>query len=231
MAVAAPRATKLATYGIIGALVAWILSRVRKAPAVAPVSILDRRQFATLSEAAAPHTSTRSADKVYAVVLHQMGFSRGSDASRYDKVTAHYKILPDGTIVFSHDWTTRLPHANKFNAGSIGVEFAGNLPSRPGSTETRHFYKPEKFGQDQLTPQQIAAGRSLLTMLSREGITHVLAHRQSSGSRGNDPGPDIWVNVGQWAVRQLGLKDGGPGYAIDSGRAIPDRWRTGAVQA
>jgi hypothetical protein len=218
-------------YGIVGTFLGWLLTRARKGPVVAPVQLLDRRQFAVLSDKAAPHTSTRSADKVYAVVLHQMGFSRGDDPSRYDKVTAHYKILPDGTVVFSHDWTTRLPHGNGFNSGSIGVEFAGNLPSRPGSTDPAHFYKPEKFGQDQLTPQQIASGRSLLTTLSRQGITHVLAHRQSSGSRGNDPGPDVWTNVGQWAVRQLGLKDGGPGYAIGSGRPIPDDWRSGPAQA
>ena len=58
------------------------------------------------------------------------------------------------------------------------------------------------------------------------GLTHVLAHRQSSGTRENDPGPDIWFDVGQWAVNTLGLKDGGPGFKIDTGNPIPDEWRT-----
>ena len=58
------------------------------------------------------------------------------------------------------------------------------------------------------------------------GLTHVLAHRQSSGTRENDPGPDVWFDVGQWAVNTLGLKDGGPGFKIDTGNPIPEEWRT-----
>jgi hypothetical protein len=58
------------------------------------------------------------------------------------------------------------------------------------------------------------------------GLTHILAHRQSSDSRTNDPGPEIWYGVGQWAVENLGLKDGGPGYKHSAGGApIPDEWR------
>jgi hypothetical protein len=56
-------------------------------------------------------------------------------------------------------------------------------------------------------------------------LTHVLAHRQSSATRENDPGPDIWSQVGQWAVDTLGLKDGGPGFKIGSGNPIPEAWR------
>jgi peptidoglycan hydrolase-like protein with peptidoglycan-binding domain len=58
------------------------------------------------------------------------------------------------------------------------------------------------------------------------GLTHILAHRQSSGQRENDPGPDIWYHVGQWAVDNLGLKDGGPGFKVGTGNPIPDLWRT-----
>ncbi|MFN7999717.1 MAG: hypothetical protein U0X75_01730 [Acidobacteriota bacterium] len=56
-------------------------------------------------------------------------------------------------------------------------------------------------------------------------MTHVLAHRQSSGQRENDPGPDIWYHVGQWAIDNLGLKDGGPGFKVGTGNPIPDLWR------
>ena len=58
------------------------------------------------------------------------------------------------------------------------------------------------------------------------GLTHVLAHRQSSHARDNDPGPEIWYQVGQWAVETLGLKDGGPGYKHPTGgKPIPEQWR------
>ena len=57
------------------------------------------------------------------------------------------------------------------------------------------------------------------------GLKRIVAHRQSSEQRENDPGPDIWYHVGQWAINNLGLTDGGPGYKIDKGNAIPDLWR------
>lgn len=58
------------------------------------------------------------------------------------------------------------------------------------------------------------------------GLTHVLAHRQSSAARENDPGPDLWRGVGQWAVENRGLNDGGPKFKVGDGNPIPDAWRT-----
>ena len=37
--------------------------------------------------------------KIDAVVLHQTGFSRGLDPKRYLKVTAHFVVLADGTVL------------------------------------------------------------------------------------------------------------------------------------
>jgi V8-like Glu-specific endopeptidase len=77
-----------------------------------------------------------------------------------------------------------------------------------------------------VTPAQIEAGRYLVDHLIREiGLTHIYAHRQSSGTRENDPGPDIWSGVGQWAIEKRGLKDGGPGFKKGTGNPIPDEWR------
>lgn len=169
----------------------------------------------------------------WAVVLHQMGFQRGDDPSKYAKVTAHYIIAPDGTIAQNHPVESLLYASNGFNEGGIAIEFAGNFPSRQGSTDPDHFYKPEKFGMDQLTREQIASGRWLLQYLRDIvlpdlglELTVVLAHRQSSDQRGNDPGPDVWANIGQWAVDHLGLSDGGEGFAVGDGQPILDHWRT-----
>ena len=191
-------------------------------------NILDRREFAKLSDRAAPYVRSRDPDSVDAVVLHQMGFSRGSDPSRYDKVTAHYKILPDGAIVWSHEWGTRLPASNGFNGRSIAVEFAGNFPKVARSQDRRDFWNPDKMGADQLTGPQIVSGQKLMRYLYDKGIRFVFAHRQSSASRGIDPGPDIWANVGEFAIG-LGMSDGGPGFTVGDGRSIPDAWRGGAV--
>jgi len=155
------------------------------------------------------------------LVLHQMAFSRGNEPKKYDTVTAHFAILPDGKITQLHPETALLWASNGFNAGSVAVEFAGNFPNTKGKC-----WEAKKFGCHKVTPEQIEAGRYLVEYLIKKiGLTHILAHRQSSGSRENDPGPDIWYNVGQWAVEKHGLKDGGPGFKVGSGNPIPDAWR------
>jgi hypothetical protein len=108
-----------------------------------------------------------------------------------------------------------------FNARSVAIEFAGNLRSVRGE-----WWEPETYGRDTLTAAQIESGRKLLRVLARQGIRYVYGHRQSSASRGNDPGPEIWASVGQWAIDKLGMSDGGPDYAIETGRPIPTEWRT-----
>ncbi len=200
---------------------------------------------------------TRDMRKVYALVLHQMAFSRGSVNTRYDTVPAHFAILPDGQILQLHPLSALLWTSNNFNAGSVGVEFAGNFPDDKGWW-WYNCKKDKKTGQLQekvnakccaylltaqgrkdqkgceylsskrqrVTPEQIEAGRYLVDHLIREmGLTHILAHRQSSIDRENDPGPDIWYGVGQWAVENRGLKDGGPGFKVGNGKSILDSWR------
>jgi N-acetyl-anhydromuramyl-L-alanine amidase AmpD len=171
--------------------------------------------------------AVRDPKTVDALVLHQMAFSRGSDPTRYDKVTAHYAILPDGKIIQLHPISAYLNASNGFNSKSVAVEFAGNFPNIKGKC-----WEAKKYGCHALTQAQIEAGRKLIKhLIKTNGLTHVLAHRQSSGTRENDPGPDIWYNVGQWAVDNLGLKDGGPGFWIKNkvgpdGKPIPGEWRT-----
>jgi N-acetyl-anhydromuramyl-L-alanine amidase AmpD len=156
-----------------------------------------------------------------AVVLHQMSLSRGDDLQRYERVTAHFVIAPDGGVAQLHPLSARLSASNGFNDRAVAIEFAGNLRSTNGK-----WWRPETYGRDTLTDAQIESGRKLLRMLARHGIRFVFSHRQSSNSRGNDPGPEIWASVGQWAIDTLGMSDGGPDYAIDTGRPIPDEWRT-----
>jgi N-acetyl-anhydromuramyl-L-alanine amidase AmpD len=156
-----------------------------------------------------------------AVVLHQMSLSRGSDLQRYMQVTAHFVIAPNGGVAQLHPLSARLSASDGFNSRSVSIEFAGNLRSLDGD-----WWRPEKYGRDTLTAAQVESGRKLLRMLAAQRIRYVYGHRQSSNSRGNDPGPEIWASVGQWAIDTLGMSDGGPDYAIESGRPIPADWRT-----
>lgn len=161
---------------------------------------------------------TRAAD---AVVLHQMAFQRGNDLYRYRNVTAHFVIVPDGSVGQLHPVRARLAASHGFNGRSVAIEFAGNLRAVNG-----RWWSPETHGRDCLTHAQIDSGRRLLRLLHEAGIRHVYGHRQSYHDKGNDPGPEIWSSVGQWAIDELGMSDGGPEYAIGTGQPIPEAWRT-----
>src|SRR5215213_11911579 len=165
----------------------------------------------------------RDPKKVWALVLHQMAccFKVKDPLTRFLKMAPHFAILPDGRILQLHPILALTGASNGFNPGSVAVEFAGNFPDTKG----RWWHGPQN-GMNQVTPAQIEAGRYLVRYLVRTmGLKTILAHRQSSGTRDNDPGPDIWFHVGQWAIDNLGLNDGGPGFKVGTGNPIPDLWR------
>jgi hypothetical protein len=157
---------------------------------------------------------------VEGVVLHQMAFQRGADPRKYLGVTAHYVITTDGTIAQLHPHDAKLWASDGFNSETVAVEFAGNFQSSRGL-----WWRPEDYGADVPTAAQIRAGRQLMRRLHAQGITSMYAHRQATANKGNDPGPEIWMGVAEWARRVVGMDDGGPGYALADGLPIPDEWR------
>jgi hypothetical protein len=166
----------------------------------------------------------RDPKTVYALVLHQMAccFSPRKPLERFLSIGSHFAITNDGRILQLHPISALIWASNGFNARSVAVEFAGNFPNIRGT-----WWKGDEYGRNRPTQAQVNGGRYLVRCLIRTmGLTHILAHRQSSGTRENDPGPDIWYHVGQWAVDTLGLRDGGPGFKIGTGNLIPNEWRT-----
>lgn len=176
--------------------------------------------------------SYRDPRKVYAFVLHQMAFKRQhrktkkySDPESYLATGAHFCIMFDGRIVQLHPCSRMIWHGNCLSPGSVAVEFEGNFPNVKG----RWWIDKDSRVQnkDKPTQAQFESGRFLTSYLKTVmGITHVLAHRQSSDSRENDPGPDIWYQIGQWALEKLGLSDGGAQFKCGTGNPILPAWRT-----
>lgn len=168
--------------------------------------------------------------EVDGLVLHQTGFSRGNAIDRYDGITSHFVILPNGQIIQLHPLDEYLYASNNFNRYTVAVEFVGNFPNDKGN-----WWKGDKFGRNNLSQAQINAGRWLVDYLREEmprlgspGLNYVYAHRQSSASRGNDPGPDVWYNVGHWAAQKRGLPHtptGDDDYTVGSGNPIKSSWK------
>jgi peptidoglycan hydrolase-like protein with peptidoglycan-binding domain len=176
--------------------------------------------------------SYRDPRKVYAFVLHQMAFKRWNSKTKaysnpesYLATGAHFCIMFDGRIVQLHPCSRMIWHGNCVSPGSVAVEFEGNFPNIKGGWWTDK--KSKVHNKDKPTQAQFESGRFLTSYLKTVlGTTHILAHRQSSDSRENDPGPDIWYHVGQWAIGKLALTDGGPSFKCGTGKPILPEWRT-----
>ena len=176
--------------------------------------------------------SFRDPRKLWAFVLHQMAFKRMgrvsrkfSDPESYINTGAHFCILFDGRIIQLHPLSRMIWHGNCVSPRSVAVEFEGNFPNVKGRWWVDS--KSTVQNKDMPTQAQYDSGRFLASYLRTVlGTTHILAHRQSSDSRENDPGPDVWYHVGQWAIDNLGLTDGGPTFKCGTGSPILPEWKT-----
>ena len=88
----------------------------------------------------------------------------------------------------------------------------------------------EISGESACTEKQVGIARALVRYAVHEilnngggvnGRVAIMAHRQSHRSRGNDPGRQIWRDVGEWAITELGCT---LGPVVGTGRSV-DEWR------
>jgi hypothetical protein len=167
-----------------------------------------------------------------AIVLHQTGIFMNNTLNRWKGLRAHIGILslPRPTVVQVYPLNVYLHHANEVNNRSIGFEFNGCFEGIDGDIKTawRGGYKANP---DVCTQQQIDAGRAAIQKVCAEvklrggEIKYCYGHRQFNDKRRNDPGSLVWQQVGMWAIKALGLSDGGPGFqGAKSGRPIPREW-------
>jgi hypothetical protein len=234
-------------YGLRSEYETWQSEMGAVAGAIADPRIIDLTARATKK-----WKHMRKPSQVDTLVLHQMAccYQVKDPLTRFLNIAPHFAILPDGRILQIHPLLLWTGASNGFNDRSVAVEFAGNFPNykgkwwqdrkemaairerlrKRGVSEPKinaHLQAYVKANENQVTPQQIESGRYLVRyLIQKMGLKKIVAHRQSSITRENDPGPDIWSQVGQWATQNLGLSDGGPGYKIGKGFAIPDLWRT-----
>lgn len=120
---------------------------------------------------------------------------------RIDRITAHFVVLQSGAVIYTHDVRYILNDAG--GRHGIDIEFCGRFANSPSPSGER------------LTSEAIRAGRNLLwslkSNLSALDYVHPHGQIQAPDNEGRHnklnscPGPDIWVNVGEWAVRELRL--------------------------
>lgn len=168
----------------------------------------------------------RAPSEVDLAALHQTGTPPGLGDALLDRTRAHALVLDSGEVRHLHGWLTRLRYGSgPWNARCVSVEVRANLPGRYWRGEPRWAGScpPERWDADSRRAQVLAA-RALLARLRDElpGLRYVGAHRLVEAGKGGCPGPDLWREVGEWALSALGLELA-PTHA--RGRALPDDWR------
>lgn len=175
---------------------------------------------------------------VRGLTLHQTACVLGERPTRWRTVGAHIGVTRGGQIIWLHDFNRLVVHGNGFNAQTIGIECDGLYEGVAGDPSTL-WDDPStpvrEVGQTP-TPELIEAARAAVrwavAVVAANGgtVSKLVAHRQSSATRRNDPGSALWQAVALPMMTELGLSDGGPGFKIGAGRAIPREWdptRTG----
>lgn len=198
--------------------------------AVLAPPLIDRRAYASKRHDMGPRTWP----KVTGWCLHQTAcnLSASRDDARCDAVGAHFVVYPDGRIFWLHALNRVIVHGNAWNARTIGIEIDGLFAGVEGDAKTV-WDDPstpwhEKAGS--VTPAQIAATMQLIrwgtSEVTRQGgkVTALVAHRQASGTRRNDPGSKVWQQIALPLAQELNLSDGGPGFKLNDGYAIPEAW-------
>jgi hypothetical protein len=166
------------------------------------------------------------------IVLHQTATPFGTTpqqiaASGGDKVlakhrralnvAAHITAFDTGYAVLAHPLHWYVYHANGLNARSLGIEVEGVFPGSMGKKEL-------------LTGDLLQAAKDGLEYLVRKGreagmpIKYIWAHRQSSMTRPNDPGEEIWKKIAlEFGGNELQLIPQ-PDYIL-GGESLPQEWR------
>lgn len=177
-------------------------------------------------------TSGRPWSDVTGICLHQTACVLGERVERWETVGCHVGITRSGKVIWLHDFDRMVVHGNGWNRRTVGIEIDGLYAGVDGdpSTVWDDPSTPRREQGMELTPEAVAAAQDAIRWICTEvadragNVRALVAHRQSSKDRRNDPGSAIWQAVALPMHAELGLGDGGIGFAIGTGRPIPEEW-------
>lgn len=202
-------------------------------PAIEPIDFHDRR-----SSASQKHVyGLRRWVDVTGICLHQTACVLGERPARWDSVGCHVGVTRGGQVMWLHDFTKRVVHGNAWNTRTVGIELDGLYAGVEGRPDTVWDDPSTQVRETGMAPTEalIDSAKAVVrwvceTVAAHGGkVINLVAHRQSSRSRRNDPGSALWQSVALPLMDELGLNDGGPRYAV-GGYPIPEDWdstRTG----
>ena len=174
--------------------------------------------------------------KITGICLHQTACDMGERPARYDTISVHFVVLRSGLIVWTCDEDYVLFGGNGWNDLCVQIEVNGlysgleddptTAPNEAERTTWNDPSTPWREVAQEVTLPAMASLRMLVRYLKIKipTIKVLVAHRQSSKDRPNDPGERIWRGEAVPLMKELGLTDGGRGFAIQTGKPIPEAW-------
>jgi len=174
----------------------------------------------------------RSPMSIDGFTLHQTGCLIKSGYRRWRTVNAHVGVTREGEIYLLNDFFDFIWHAQGLSHHTVGIEVSGNMCGIEGDLRT-HW--SSGGGPHVASSAQIKALRQFLPWAcdkiketQKAPVHSIFAHRQSSKNRVADPGSRLWQDVGLWAVKHLGLRDGEKGTQTwGTGNPLPSQWNGG----
>jgi len=144
-------------------------------------------------------------------------------------VACHTMAFRGGFGVVANDLRHYVYHGNGWNSTELGLEIDGRYPGVKGGKT----WDGKKASV--VTDDVVKAACLCIEWMVIEGrkagmpIEYIHAHRQSSATRRDDPGEELWERVVLgFAVPTLGLKTE-PGRTLKDGRPVPVEWDPNGV--
>lgn len=176
----------------------------------------------------------RTWKEVTGICLHQTACVLGERPARWDTVGCHVGVTRSGKVIWLHDFDFKVVHGNGWNAQTVGIEMDGLYEGVDGNPKTV-WDDPStaihEVGQ-KITPELVSSSQAAIEWIIEEVARHggkinaIVAHRQASSSRRNDPGSALWKSVALPMQQKYGIGDGGKGYKIGNGYPIPEEWNS-----
>lgn len=193
-----------------------------------PQQFFDRR-----SNASKKHDyGKREWSKVTGICLHQTACVLGEKPPRWDTVGCHIGVTRSGKVIWLHDFNRLVVHGNGWNTQTVGIEIDGLYAGVEGDPKTV-WDDPSTTKKEVgsiLTQESIDATQQVIRFIADEieknggKLKAIVAHRQASENRRNDPGSAIWKAIALPMAKELETSDGGPGFKLSKGYAIPESW-------
>jgi len=171
------------------------------------------------------------------IALHQFGVELPVSWPSWHKVTAHFLVRADGSVIRNHPLATQLLSTNRFNRApwhAIAIEIVGNFEGVDGSGR---WHGPPKNGRGRMSDGQAERGRELVRQICTEVrdlggeveaiVPHIVAGRDRRGKPNRQicPGSRVWGEIGERCAAELDLAVPGVGFKL-GGLPIPDEWRS-----